>query len=674
MRVQRTDNALMARLSLEMAVSGRNHETSVLGPHGIPGGEGSTAPMKGDAAGSLHGDRLDRLHAVVWEFDLATDCFSFVSAGSALLLGYPPTIWGFAGEFWRHVVHPADLERVLDEWRIAKIASGSIAIVHRVVTADGQVKHVQNQVTRGVTADRLVGLLVEVAESIPDGGAPGDRRARSLLLASPLGRFRASVSGELLEVNSALARLLGYRSSAEAVGLRIGEDLATSQAEGQRVVQALACGQAQERLETTWRRHDGRSIVVHINSRPHVERSGGGSFIDGIVVDVTQESAHARQLQDSRQLEVVGRLAGGVAHDFNNLLTVIAGYAALLTERLAEDGAPRAYAEGIVRAAARASTLTQQLLAFSRRQVLDAKVVQLNAVITELDSMLRRLLGEPIELVTRLDPQLELVKVDPIQIEQVLVNLVLNARDAIRAQGQITISTRNIELETGDDWIDFGLAPGRYVEVAVSDTGQGMDEETLVHVFEPFYTTKPSGTGTGLGLSMVYGIVRQSGGHIRAASAPGRGTTITFTLPIADPAQAPVSTFTDLRSAHGSETILVVEDEEAVRSLISQVLRERGYQVLEASDGADALQLASGFASPIHLLLTDLVMPRIGGRELAGRLCPLRPDIRVLYVSGYSDQVLFGAADLGPEAAFMQKPFSPDTLARKVRELLDRRG
>jgi PAS domain S-box-containing protein len=379
------------------------------------------------------------------------------------------------------------------------------------------------------------------------------------------------------------------------------------------------------------------------------------------------------QLRHSQKLDAVGRLAGGVAHDFNNLLTVINGCSALLLRRMGSDDPLRRYPQEIQRASERAASLTQQLLAFSRRQMLEPRVLNLNNSVSAMDSMLQRLIGEHIDLVTVLGADLGLVKADPGQIEQVIMNLAVNARDAMPAGGKLTIETANVELDQAYASRHMAVKSGAYVMLALSDTGQGMDERTQARLFEPFFTTKEKGKGTGLGLSTVYGIIKQSGGTIWVYSELGRGSTFKIYLPrVVDLMEAqPLAPAPGREFAGGTETILLVEDEESVRALARETLEQAGFQVLEARHGADALMVSGQYQGPIHLLVTDVVMPEMSGRVLADRLAPRRPELKILYISGYTDNAIVHQGVLDPGTAFLPKPFSPDALVRKVREVLD---
>ena len=382
--------------------------------------------------------------------------------------------------------------------------------------------------------------------------------------------------------------------------------------------------------------------------------------------------ASEEQLRQSQKLEAVGQLAGGVAHDFNNLLTVITGYCGLILRRLNPDDSMHSQVEEIKKAAERAASLTRQLLAFSRKQVLQPKVLDLNSLVTETSKMLRRLVGENIELVSALDPALGQVKADDGQIEQVIMNLVVNARDAMPKGGKLTVETANVFLDQSYTRQHIAVQPGAYVMLAVSDTGCGMDAETQKHIFEPFYTTKEKGKGTGLGLSTVYGIVKQSGGHLWVYSEVGRGTTFKVYLPRVDESvDARSLGEAHTESPHGWETVLLVEDEDVVRGLLRDVLEMEGYTVLEATGGSEAIRICKQHEGPIHLMITDVVMPQMGGREIAERVKPLRPEMRVLFMSGYTDDAIVHHGVLDAEVAFLEKPFTPDAVARKVRTVLD---
>jgi two-component system, cell cycle sensor histidine kinase and response regulator CckA len=377
------------------------------------------------------------------------------------------------------------------------------------------------------------------------------------------------------------------------------------------------------------------------------------------------------QLRQAQKMEAIGQLAGGIAHDFNNLLTAIGGYSEMSIRQLQAEDPLRHNLEEIKKAGDRAAALTRQLLAFSRKQVLQPKVLDLNSIVSEMEKMLRRLIGEDLELGTALDPELGSIKADPGQIEQVIMNLAVNARDAMPAGGKLTIETENVTLNEGYAEQHLAVAPGAYVMLAVTDTGTGMDEKTKTRIFEPFFTTKEVGKGTGLGLSTVYGIVKQSGGNISLHSEVGRGTTFKIYLPLIDEGAPEYKRSPEPEeSLKGSETILLAEDEEIVRNLLRDVLKRYGYQVLEATNGGAAFLICERYEGAIHLLLTDVIMPEMSGRDLENRLRQLRPEMKVLYMSGYMDDSIVQHGIIDSAIPFLQKPFTTEALARKVRAVL----
>ena len=497
-----------------------------------------------------------------------------------------------------------------------------------------------------------------------------EERYRSLIQNAVYGIYRSTIGGRFVEVNRALVAMLGYLSEAELVEVGI-EKVYVDPTERRRLIDHLQSNRI-EGIETQWRRKDGSRITVRLSGR--VLRSG--EEIDGfemIVEDVTERRLLESQLRQAQKMEAVGRLAGGIAHDFNNLLTAMLGYSDLLLDQFGESDTSRYDVLEIKKAAERASSLTRQLLAFSRKQVLQPKALDLNSIVSGFDKMLRRLIGEDVELITALGQDLGWVKADPGQVEQIIMNLAVNARDAMPNGGKLIIETDNVELDAVYARRHQPVIPGRYVMLAVSDTGCGMGDEVKSHLFEPFFSTKERGKGTGLGLATVYGIVKQSGGYIWAYSEPGRGASFKVYLPRIDGAVADAARSSGTSGARsGSETVLVVEDESAVRRLAVEVLRRHGYQVLEAADGMEAMKVAGLHPGEIHVLVTDLVMPEMNGVDLAGRLVARRPATRVLYISGYTDEAVARGGVLESGTNFLQKPFNSDRLVCTVRQVLDR--
>ena len=436
--------------------------------------------------------------------------------------------------------------------------------------------------------------------------------------------------------------------------------------------EGVATGKGGRLLELRFRHKDGSYRILEAIGRYLLE----DPVVRGIVInarDVTERRSIERQLLQAQKMEAVGRLAGGIAHDFNNVLTAILGYVALLLDGLPTLSPLRPDLEEIRAAADRAAGLTRQLLAFSRQQIIAPTVLNPNAVVADMDKLLRRLLGEDIVVVTKLDPALGAVRADAHQLEQVVVNLAVNSRDAMPEGGRLTIETRNAELDESYVREHVPVRPGRYVMLGLSDTGTGMSPETMSHMFEPFYTTKEAGKGTGLGLATVYGIVKQSGGYVWCYSEQGEGTTFKVYLPRVDAPVDRLPVRAAARPARGSETILVVEDEAALREIIRRVLEKRGYTVLEASTFDAASTLARAYVGAIQLLLTDVVLPGGSGRLLADELLAERADLKVLFMSGYTEDVIVQRGVLAPGTPFINKPFSADTLAGKVRDVLDAR-
>jgi PAS domain S-box-containing protein len=475
--------------------------------------------------------------------------------------------------------------------------------------------------------------------------------------------------GRYLEANDAFLHMLGYERP-EVIGrtsgdLGIWENLAGRD----RLLQELAGGQPVRALEARFRTRSGNVRLVELSAE-RVQLQGEPCLL-AITRDVTPLRALEQQMRQAQKMEAIGRLASGVAHDFNNLLGVITGYGEMVRRRLSREDPLEVKVEQILKAAERGAALTRQLLAFSRQQVLQKKVLNLNHVVSDMDNMLRRLIGEDVELTTVLDPGLGNLTGDPDQLAQIVMNLAVNSRDAMPRGGRLTIETTNAELDQAYVALHPLARPGLYVALTISDTGSGMDAETQAHMFEPFFTTKPVGEGTGLGLSTVYGIVNQSEGYISVYSELRVGTTFKIYLPRVDGPVAAVAEPRRAPAGRSSETILLVEDEDALRGVLRETLEGDGYTVLAARDGAEALRLSDEHPGRIHAILTDLVMPGLTGRSTAEGIALTRPNTKVLYMSGYSREGVIGRGALRRDAAFLGKPFTVDELLRTLRELLD---
>jgi PAS domain S-box-containing protein len=494
---------------------------------------------------------------------------------------------------------------------------------------------------------------------------------RSLVTHAPYGVCRCDSSGILLDVNPALVAMLGYSSGTDLVGRNLANLYSDSQ-QWFSLADYLSLLEKFQGLPADWLRNDRSVVSVRLSGRAFRDERNT-IFFELFAEDVTERRALEQQLRQAQKMEAVGRLAGGIAHDFNNLLMVISGYSEFLLGQIGDDPAMRGHAQEIANAAARATSLTRQLLAFSRKQMLDPKIVDLNSVVAENVKMLTRVIGEDIDLVMVPGPDIGAVKADPGQIEQVIMNLAVNARDAMPHGGKLTIETANVSLDANYARFHAPVKPGDYVMLAISDTGMGMDADTQAHIFEPFYTTKGL-KGTGLGLSTVYGIIKQSEGYIWLYSEVGKGTSFKIYLPRFSatgevPATQPALAQEPISPGH--ETILLVEDEENLRRLARQALENQGYRVIDAPDGATAIQISQAHKGPIHLMLTDVIMPGMNGRELADKVAPTRPDMRVLYMSGYTENHIGHNGTLDEGITLLQKPFTLPALKAKVREMLD---
>jgi two-component system, cell cycle sensor histidine kinase and response regulator CckA len=486
-----------------------------------------------------------------------------------------------------------------------------------------------------------------------------ERRFRLLFLDHPQPMWIFDLeSQEFLEVNKAAVSLYGFEPE-EFRGMHLRGIV------GDEEVRRLMTGHSAPSLGV---HRTKAGNLIDVNTAIHEITYGGRKAGLAVLMDVTERLRLEEQLRQAQKMEAVGMLAGGIAHDFNNLLTIITGYSQLIFNGLQAGDPNRHSAEQIVKAGERAAELTRQLLAFSRRQVLQPKVLDLNLLVKTLTTMLRRLIGEHIDLRLVLDPELSRVSASAGQLEQVLMNLVVNARDAMPDGGTLTIQTENTNVKEASPGQPLAAKAGPHVMLAVSDTGHGMDAATRARVFEPFFTTKHAGKGTGLGLSTVFGIVKQSGGSLDVRSEPGQGTTMKIYLPAVDQPVVAETEMVNRAGVRGHETILVVEDDEMVRRLVRQTLEQEGYRLMDAPEPVEARRIADAFKGPIQLLITDVVMPNSSGRELAAQIVHQRPETKVLYMSGYAD-LAFVNRSLEP-SNFLQKPFTPATLTQQVREVL----
>jgi two-component system cell cycle sensor histidine kinase/response regulator CckA len=613
----------------------------------------------------------------IWEIDRAGR-ITFSNPAVEAILGYAPA--ELVGQDSLTLLHEED-RRWVERERSRRVEEhrGWRDWVLRWRHRDGSYRHLEgNAVPVLDAAGRLMGYRGSDRDITERRKAEEALRQSQQVLRAVIDTLPAMVSAKGLDlrylfVNRVIVDFFGVQER-DVVGRRAVELFEAETARRAEAVDrdVIATGQAAPYHEEEYPDRRGMPRQWLTTKVPLRDPGGRVGGVVTIAVDITDRKRLEAQLQQALKTEAVGRLAGGVAHDFNNLLTVILGRSDLLMQSLAGEDPLRRSAELIKTTAERAATLTHQLLAFSRRQTLQPRVLDLNALIVGMTAMLRRLIGEHIEMVSELDPEVDRVRADPAQLEQVVLNLVVNARDAMPGGGRLTVATGTLELDEVAAAQLPEVSPGRYVTLTVSDTGTGMDEATQAHLFEPFFTTKGPGKGTGLGLATVYGIVKQSGGHVLFESMLGIGTTFRILLPgVPDAVDDLGAGLGRPRALPGTETILLVEDEEELRELAREVLEAEGYRVLEAASGSAAMAVAAEHQGPIHLVITDVVMPGMSGPETVDHLARDRPELRVLYMSGYTDDAIGQHGVLAPGVALIAKPFTPADLGSRVREVLD---
>jgi PAS domain S-box-containing protein len=607
------------------------------------------------------------VHDEHWTMEFISDAIEEIS-------GYPASDFiGNRVRSFASIIHPADTETLDD----AIAAQEPYEVEYRIVRSDGEVRWVYER-GRGLCDPdgwvRIDGAIFDVTERrrAEKALAQSEEKFRSIVETTNEWIWAEDAEFRVTYTNPAIERILGYKPE-EVLGRDINDLLHEDDRElvDQDVRKWTTEGWSG--LTLRWRHRDGTFRHLESNATPITGPDGEFAGWWGADRDVTERVELEDQLRQAQKMEAVGRLAGGIAHDFNNLLMAIQGYGDFALGKLERVHLARADVLEVKKAADRAASLTGQLLAFSRKQVLRPQVLDLNDVVRDVEGMLRRLIGEHVDLQVALDRDLPRVRLDRGQIEQVLMNLVLNARDAMPAGGTLTVTTRDVEVSPARAERVVGLDPGPHALLVVGDNGSGMDADTRAHAFEPFFTTKEQGKGTGLGLSTVYGIVSQSGGTVVLDSAPGKGTAVSIFLPVAVETRAVPTAGLDGARPAGSETILLAEDEAVVRDLVQEILEQAGYTVLAACDGREALRLSKQHPGEIDLMVTDVVMPGLSGRDVAERLWLSRPDTKVLYMSGYTDVTVFDPGVLDPGSEFLQKPFSSSELAQKVREILDSR-
>jgi PAS domain S-box-containing protein len=602
----------------------------------------------------------------------------FNSISYQKILGYSPEELQESSGFEQ--IHPEDRELVKNAAKEARQTGAGTILEYRFRHKNGHwmvlesvasvIRNEEGEPEKLVIVNRDISERKKAQEAL----SRSEASFRSLVEGAPYGIYRATMTGQFLEVNPALQRILGYESAQELFKADLATQVFRHTADYQRMNEFLAESRELKDIEMEWKRPNGEPIVVRCSGHRVDVKDGGPGYFEVFAEDVTEKRTLERQLRMAQKMEAIGRLSGGIAHDFNNLLGVIIGYSGVLKKSLDKAQPNYEYATEIEKAGQRAASLTRQLLAFSRQQVLTPSVLSLNSLVSDMEKMLPRLLGEDINVSLSLDGKLGNVKADQSQIEQVIMNLAVNARDAMPSGGKLHIQTANVEVDTAYTRDHPGSKVGSYVMLAIADTGTGMSAETIAHIFEPFFTTKGVGEGTGLGLATVYGVVKQSNGYIWVDSTPGKGSTFQIYLPRnLDTEQVSVAK-PDVQSREkpkGSEMILLVEDAEPLRKLAQAFLESNGFRVLSATSGEAALEIAARHSGLFDLLLTDVVMPGMNGRVLAEQLSMRQPGLKVLFMSGYTDSFIAGHAVLQKGTNLLHKPFTEEIFISKVREVLD---
>jgi len=575
-------------------------------------------------------------------------------------------------------IHLDDVERVQEASELARASGVGQTQEYRIQHKSGHwlVMESRASVIRNSQgrAEKMVVVSRDITERkfAQEALRLSDAGFRTVVEDAPYGIYRTDDQGQLLRVNPALQKMLGYDTALELLQVNLQREIFHSPAEFTKLIQVLNTGEYCKDVEAEWKRKDGAPITVKCNGRRLGGESDDSIFFEMFVEDVTDKRILERQVRMAGKMEAIGRLSGGIAHDFNNLLGVIIGYSQVVIRALGKQNPLTEHVIEIEKAGDRAAALTRQLLAFSRQQILSPTILNLNDLVEDMQKMLPRLIGEDITVSMAMDPKLSSVLADRNQIEQVIMNLAVNARDAMPEGGALRIATKNIELDEAYARLHPGAKPGEYVCLTVSDTGIGIEAETQAHIFEPFFTTKEIGKGTGLGLATVYGIVKQSCGYVWVDSRPGEGASFQVFLPrVAQASEAVVAGPGPGEDLRGSETILLVEDSESLRKLTASLLTGRGFAVLSAANAAQAVKVAAAHPGAIHILVTDVIMPGENGRGLAERLVGTYPRLKVLYISGYTDSFIAGHGVLDAGSHLLNKPFTEESLIRKVRDVLD---